>query len=100
MRSTKGVGFKICLLASHFFTQKDGLKDVSVPKPGGPQGAKAKIGTQIEAPDPNNNVSNMSASKKVAKGSDPALLSAKSKKRSLTRFNNHFVMKKKGKKGK
>ena len=76
------------------------MKDVSVPKPGGPQGAKAKIGTQIEAPDPNNNVSNMAASKKVAKGSDPALLSAKTKKRSLTRFNNHFVMKKKGKKGK
>ena len=76
------------------------MKDVSVSKPGGPQGAKAKIGTQIEAPDPNNNVSNMAASKKVAKGSDPALLSAKTKKRSLTRFNNHFVMKKKGKKGK
>ena len=98
MRSTKGAGFKICLLASHFFTQKDGMK--VVPKPGGPQGAKAKIGTKIEAPDPNNNVSNLAASKKVAKGSDPALLSAKSKKRSLTRFNNHFVMKKKGKKGK
>ena len=83
-----------------FFTPKAGMEEyVSVPRPGTPQGAKAKIGTKTEAPDPNNNVSDMAPTKKVAKGSEPAL-SAKSKKRSLTRFNNHFVMKKKGKKGK